>query len=169
MVIVRPARPDDALSVAGVHVRSWQVGYRGLLPDDYLDGLLPEERMTRYAFGSTDPDVPHTVVAVDTGVLCGFATTGRCGDAETPGVGELQALYVDPSSWGTGIGRTLIEEARSHLGQQGFTTAVLWVLVGNERARCFYRLDGWDEEDGARQQVVWGVQVDETRFRRHLR
>jgi hypothetical protein len=41
---VRPARPDDALPVAGVHVRSWQAAYRGLLPDDYLDGLRAEER-----------------------------------------------------------------------------------------------------------------------------
>ena len=58
-----------------------------------------------------DPVVPHTVVAVDSGVLCGFATTGRCEDPETHGAGELQALYVDPSSWGAGIGRTLMEEA----------------------------------------------------------
>ena len=88
---------------------------------------------------------------------------------ETPGAGELQALYVDPSSWGAGIGRTLIEESRSRLGQLGFTTAVLWVVVGNERARRFYRLDGWEEEDGVRREVVWDVPVDETRFRRHLR
>ena len=27
------------MEVARVHVRSWQAGYRGLLPDAYLDGL----------------------------------------------------------------------------------------------------------------------------------
>ena len=32
------------MAVARVHVRSWQVGYRGLLPDAYLDGLRAEER-----------------------------------------------------------------------------------------------------------------------------
>jgi hypothetical protein len=35
--------------VALVHVRAWQVGYRNLLPDEYLDGLWPEERARRYA------------------------------------------------------------------------------------------------------------------------
>ena len=39
---IRLATPDDALVVAGVHVWSWQVGYRGLLDDDLLDGLVPE-------------------------------------------------------------------------------------------------------------------------------
>ena len=38
-MFLRPAEPDDAMEVARVHVRSWQAGYRGLLPDAYLDGL----------------------------------------------------------------------------------------------------------------------------------
>ena len=50
VVEVRPARPDDAPGVASVHVRSWQVGYRGLLAQDYLDGLRPEDRMVDYSF-----------------------------------------------------------------------------------------------------------------------
>jgi hypothetical protein len=52
--------------------------------------------------------------------------------------------------------------------QQGFSTALLWVLMGNERARRFYRLDGWEEKDVFRHEVVWGVPVDETRFRHRL-
>lgn len=28
--MVRPARPEDALAVARVHVRAWQDGYAGL-------------------------------------------------------------------------------------------------------------------------------------------
>lgn len=31
-VLIRPAKSDDALEVARVHVRSWQAAYRGLLP-----------------------------------------------------------------------------------------------------------------------------------------
>lgn len=165
---MRPARSDDGLAVAGVHVRSWQAAYRGLLPDAYLDGLRAEERMDRYTFGSTDPVAPHTMVAVEDGTVRGFATTGPCREAETHGIGELQALYVDPSSWGGGIGRILIHAARSRLGEQGYSAAVLWVLMGNERARRFYRLDGWEEEDAFRHEVVWGVPVDECRFRRRL-
>jgi hypothetical protein len=43
-MFLRPAEPSDASAVARVHVRSWQAGYRNLLPDQYLDGLRPEDR-----------------------------------------------------------------------------------------------------------------------------
>ncbi len=168
MATIRDARPDDAADVADVHVRSWQAAYRGLLPDDYLDGLDPQDRMARYTFGATDPGAPGTVVAVLDGLIRGFATTGASRDADTSGVGELLALYVAPEAWGTGVGRLLMAEARTRLSRRGFTEAVLWVLVGNERAERFYRIDGWLPEGRRRHEEVWGVSVDEVRFRRPL-
>ena len=48
------------MDVARVHVRAWQVAYRNLLPDGYLDGLKPEDRARRYTFGGTDPREPMT-------------------------------------------------------------------------------------------------------------
>src|SRR6185369_5055950 len=38
-MLLRSAVPDDAIAVARMQVRSWQVGYRSLLPDAYLDQL----------------------------------------------------------------------------------------------------------------------------------
>ena len=32
-MILRPAEPEDAMPVARVHVRAWQVAYRGLMPE----------------------------------------------------------------------------------------------------------------------------------------
>jgi ribosomal protein S18 acetylase RimI-like enzyme len=165
---VRPARHDDAAEVAGVHVRSWQVGYRGLLPDDYLDGLQPEDRMDRYTFGATDPDLPSTLVAVNDGAICGFVTTGPSRDADVAGGGEVLALYVDPHAWGLGVGRRLMARAREQLGRRGFTAAVLWVLSGNDRAQHFYRADGWAIDGHERSAEVWNIAVDEVRFSRRL-
>jgi GNAT superfamily N-acetyltransferase len=168
MTSVRDARPDDAAGVAAVHVRSWQAAYRGLLPDDYLDALRPEGRMARYTFGAADPDVPTTVVAVDDGAICGFATTGPARTDDLLGAGELLALYVDPDHWGFGLGRRLMAEARARLSRQGFTDALLWVLVGNVRAERFYRTDGWQPDGGRRTEEVWGVSVDEISYRCRL-
>ena len=135
-MLLRAATPDDAKGVANVHVRAWQVGYRGLMPDEYLDALRPEDRAKRYTFGSSDPLQPATIVAVDAGVICGFATTGPALSTDGHGSGELYALYVDPPSWGVGVGRALIAAAREHLCSQGFSEACLWVLVGNDRRRA---------------------------------
>ncbi len=39
MVSDRDARPVDAPAIAAVHVASWKVAYRGMLPNDYFDYL----------------------------------------------------------------------------------------------------------------------------------
>ena len=168
MLLVRPARPQDAAEVAGVHVRSWQVAYRGLLADEYLDGLRPADRAATYTFDASGPNAPSTIVATDENVIRGFVTTGPCRDADVPAAGEVLALYVDPDAWGLGVGRRLLGEARAQLGRRDFTEAVLWVLVGNDRAQRFYRADGWAAGEDMRSHEIWGVLVDEVRFRRGL-
>ena len=167
VLVVREAEPDDAAAVAGVHVRSWQGAYRGLLPDDYLDSLRPEDRMARYTFGSADRDLPSTMVATEDGVVTGFVTTGPCRDADMVEAGEILSLYVDPGAWGLGIGRRLMADARARL-ERRFPRAVLWVLVGNDRAQRFYAIDGWVPDDSRRTEEIWGVSVDEIRYRRAL-
>jgi len=165
---LRPARPADAAAVAGIHVRSWQGAYRGLMPDDYLDALRPEDRMARYDFAAIDPWAPATVVALEGGIIRGFATTGRDRSGSDTETGELMALYVDPPAWGTGIGRRLIAAARQRLTEAGCTEAVLWVLDGNTRAERFYRRDGWHADGRRQQEEVWGVSVVEVAYRRTL-
>jgi ribosomal protein S18 acetylase RimI-like enzyme len=165
---VREAQPQDAAEVAGINVRSWQVAYRGLFPDDYLDELRAEDRMARYTFGDVRPGSPTTVVAVVDATVCGFATLGPALDEDAADAGQVYAIYVDPHAWGRGIGRSLMAEARARLSRQGFAEAVLWVHAGNERAHRFYRADGWQSDGHRRQEYVWGVLADEVRYRRCL-
>lgn len=168
MLDVRAAGPADAMPMARVHVRSWQEGYRGLLPDDYLSKLRPEDRARRYSFERSSPDSPATLVALDGSRVCGFAAFGPARMSDLADTGELLALYVDPGYWRLGVGRQLISEARRRLGDEGFAEAILWLLVGNERAAAFYAADGWTADGASRQDEVWGLTVDEVRYRRPL-
>ncbi len=161
---IRPARHEDALSVASVHVRSWQTAYRGLLPQDYLDQLRPQERAARYDFTHSNPSKPRTLVAVDGAAVCGFATTAPVHGSDLAGYGELCALYVDPGFWGRGIGYALIRAARAHLAARGFENAALWVLRGNVRAERFYHADGWNPDGVSRNHTVWSLSVTEHRY-----
>lgn len=167
-MLLRPAEPADAMAVARVHVRSWQAAYRSLLPDDYLDQLRPEDRAQKYTFDITDSAKPYTIVAEVAGVIHGFATTAPARDSDVPGYGELYALYVDPDHWGRGLGVALVAGARGRLVEQGFKDAVLWVLSGNIRAERFYRADRWTLDGQRRIEELWGVKVNELRYRRPL-
>ncbi len=167
-MLLRAAKVDDAMDVARVHVRSWQAAYRGLLPAEYLDALKPEDRAARYTFENPDPTKPFTVVADVEGLIAGFATTAPARDADAEGCGELYALYVDPDTWDRGIGAELIKAARARLIELGFQQAILWVMKGNARAERFYSIDGWQPDGHERSDVLWGVTVNELRYRRPL-
>jgi len=165
---LRPAEPADALTVARVHVRTWQAAYRGLLPDEFLDQLRPEDRAARYDFATRDPAKPQTIVAVEDDEILGFVTTGPSRSSELPDHGELYALYVDPKQWNRGLGVVLMAAGRARLVDLGFSKAYLWVLEDNERAERFYVKDGWAADGIRRKDRIWGIEVDEVRYRREL-
>jgi GNAT superfamily N-acetyltransferase len=167
-MLLRPAEPEDAIAVAGVHVRSWQAAYRTLLPHDYLDQLRPQDRAKTYDFASLDPVKPRTIVAAEEGLIHGFATTAPSREPDLKDHGELCALYVDPEQWGRGIGIALLSAARAGLVSLGFRNAVLWVLAGNVRAERFYQIDRWAPDGLSRTDSVWGITVDEVRYQRRL-
>lgn len=167
-MLLRPAEHNDALAVAQVHVRSWQIAYRTLLPEDYLDQLRPEDRADKYDFATRDPLKPQTIVATEAGQIFGFATTAPSRQPDLPAYGELCALYVDPEHWGRGIGAALVSAARNQLVLQGFRKSFLWMLAGNARANRFYQLDHWTPDGQRRTDTVWGITVDEIRYQREL-
>jgi GNAT superfamily N-acetyltransferase len=148
-VRIRAATPEDADAIGGVHVESWRWAYRGLLPDDLLDGLDPAERGVgwRRILESGDADV---ILAEDDDRIVGFASGSASRDDDaTPGTGEVLTVYVVEDTAGTGTGRALLAGALGLLRARGHTRATLWVLESNERARRFYERNGWTW-DGAR-------------------
>lgn len=165
---LRPAVPDDAMAVARVHVRAWQVAYKGIMPDEYLQGLRPEDRAQRYDFAGLDPTRPRTLVAVEADAILGFATIAPARDEGAIGQGELCAIYVEPECWGRGVGRALVSAARSDLRDLGFRQAILWVVAGNARAQRFYEADGWTRDGSHRPRQIWSVTVDTVRYNRLL-
>ena len=150
-VEVRSAEPGDAGAIAEVHVRAWQVAYQGMIPDAHLDGLSVSRRSDNWRVIIAEFDYPRrgAFVAVDASKVLGFVHFGPSRDADAgPDVGELTVIYVRPDRWGEGIGRRLIQRAVQSLAEAGFSSATLWVLDANERARRFYEEAGWTT-DGA--------------------
>ena len=122
---------------------SWRATYRGMVPDGYLDRLSVEEREARWREALVGGSQCVLVAEGGDGVI-GFASFGPSRDADAGAdVGEIPAIYVEPSAIGTRVGRALFEAATSALREAGYRRATLWVLEANERARRFYERAGW--------------------------
>ena len=170
--LIRQAEPRDAAGIATCHVRSWQVAYRGQVPDEYLDALPSEipQRTTRWErwIGERDQRRQHQLVAVDGDEVAGFVTFGPNEEGQDPSVGELYAIYLDPSYWGRGVGRGLMDAAVAGLRADGYAAAVLWVLESNDRARRFYEIAGWSADGGRKTERRNDFELREVRYWRAL-
>ncbi len=170
-VIVRRAvnSETEARSLTQVHIEAWKWAYRGLLPAGYLDNLDDQHGARLEVWRrllSQDPARSAVWVAAEHGAIVGFACTGPSRD-ENAGAGEAElfSIYLLERKAGTGTGRLLMRRAISELRSQGYTSAVLWVLESNERARRFYERGGWALDGGRQVDNRPGFDLIEIRYR----
>jgi GNAT superfamily N-acetyltransferase len=171
MVEIRELTEADVDSVAALHVRTWQVGYAGIIPAEVLGALDPARFAARRRMQPATPGT-HTVVADEGSTIVGFASFGpyRAEPGEpAEAVGELYAIYVDPDHWGGGVGQLLIAAAVGALAPD-FPEMRLWVLEENHQARRFYEHAGM-ATDGAREFYTphgSNAKLPEIRYSLHL-
>lgn len=138
---IRPGTGDDLFMIAGVLVDTWRSAFRGLLADDFLDGMSREEQAVRHARRMGAPGVSY-FVAVDpsTSNIVGFVNFGP-GRGTVPGdIHEIYALYVRAEYQGLGIGTKLVRAAARHSAGQGARSLFAWVLAGNPNRRFYEKL-----------------------------
>ncbi|WP_202971198.1 GNAT family N-acetyltransferase [Saccharothrix sp. ALI-22-I] len=172
--MVRRAVPDDAEGIARVHTTTWQVAYRGVVPDEFLAGLSWERRAEgwRRALAEPSGDGSTVFVAVEGDVVVGFTSVGpaRDEDLRQRDFLELHAIYVHPSVWGSGVGFGLLEASFADVGVSGVpgvsgvSGVMLWVLEDNPRARRFYERAGFAPDGVTRTETVGGRELVELRY-----
>lgn len=141
-ISLRDARFQDAGAIAALHVLSWRSAYRGILPDDYLDGEVEPERLAHWErtltkFGAKD----MVLLAEREGVLIGFASVywGK----EPSFDSYLDNLHVQPGLRGGRLGKLFLGNAVERLIENGAANLCLWAFDQNEGAIRFYeRLGG---------------------------
>lgn len=158
---IRVARPEDADACAAAHIEGWRTGYRGLLPDEFLDAPeFASQRLERWRTWTWADDLTDAQLFVAE-LRCRVVGWGMCGrerpqpmcDQISAGGspplpntlerGEIYGFYLHPDAWGSGAAPALISRCHEYLRDIGFREAVLWVLRDNPRARQFYENAGW--------------------------
>ena len=165
---LRSATPDDAATMASVHIDAWRTAYRGLVPGSFLSALDHGRRTERFrAFlGSGSGE---TYIVEQNGRPIGHLTVGPCRDDDLDEryVGEIWGIYLLPAHWRRGIGTWACRRAEEMLGPLGFGRVVLWVFAGNDRARRFYEAMGYTV-DGATKVIEAGAPLLAVRYSRQL-
>ncbi len=156
---VRDATEADAAAIAGVHVRSWQSAYRGLIADEILGGLSIDQRRERWLGRLRDEagvgPIPFTLVAERDGAVVGFCSVRRLDDDADATIG---ALYLEPGRLRAGTGTALLVRSLRRLHRAGLDHVVLWVLAANHGARAFYERFGFTP-DGSRETFAGAPEI----------
>jgi ribosomal protein S18 acetylase RimI-like enzyme len=143
-VVIREAVPEDAKGVARVQVDTWRTTYRGMVPDEYFDGLSYESSEQRWggAFSNPDRQLIRYVAEDTEGTIVGFAVGGPQRSSMWAYEGELYAIYVLQEAQGRGIGGRLAREVARRLFDAGMRSMIVWVLTDNHPSRRFYEALG---------------------------
>ncbi|MEI6360900.1 MAG: GNAT family N-acetyltransferase [Actinomycetes bacterium] len=162
---IRPATASDAEAMALVHVRTWQVAYRGLIPDAHLDAIDVDERAERWRRILVDANARSQFVLVGEahGDVVGFATGGPSRDSDGTAAKEVYAIYVHPERWDRHLGAELMESLLELLEAESAAVS-LWVIGDNERARRFYAAFGFMTDGRTRIEAIGGSEVSEVRL-----
>jgi ribosomal protein S18 acetylase RimI-like enzyme/SAM-dependent methyltransferase len=168
--VIRRATLEDARAIAEVHVRAWQQGYRGVVPEAHLQSLSVERREAAWR-QALSQRMCEVWVAAEGSAVAGWISVGDSRDAGADArTGELWAVYIDPARWRRGLGRALWRQAEAHLRAAGFTSVTLWVLRDNRPARQFYETLGFRHDPDADRPIeLGGASLMEIRLRRELR
>lgn len=164
-ITVRRAVAQDSRHLAELHVAAWRATYRGIMSDEYLDGMDAARVAEGWSrnIGTPAPGTTYLVAAA-AGRPVGFAAFGP--DDGDPGAGELRAINVHPDYWSRGAGSALFTAIEQRLADEGCTRAFLWVAKGNSRAQLFYERHGWKNDGGTMDDTRFTPPVTEVRYSR---
>lgn len=155
-VSVRVGWADDAAGIADVQVRAWRKEYAGLLPDDVLTAMDPEDFAAAWHSSLARPkDARNRVlVALERNAVRGFAVTAPASDPDTDPVadGEIVELTVDPETTRQGHGSRLVQACAETLKADRFTRAVVWLASTDDVRRAFLAEAGF-AADGAHREL----------------
>lgn len=130
---VRPAHIMDFAPLARLWWQGWQDGHMARVADALVARRTQESFIDRLAVA-----LPHVRTVGPIGAPMGFHLVKN---------DELNQLYVDEASRGSGIAALLMADAEDRMLEGGFTQAWLACAVGNVRAARFYEKVGWSRAE----------------------
>jgi len=165
-ITIRLAVPTDAYDMSEVHIRSWEVAYKDIIPVEYI----LEKNATRLALWERilgDVNTTQFIIKKD-GKTAGMMGIGVSRDEDAGDkVYELMGLYLFPEYFHQGIGTYAMEFAFDKAWGLGKKIMTVWLLEDNINAKRFYEKCGFTV-DGKTAVRNFGKPLTSIRMRRDL-
>lgn len=159
-MIVRPARPDEAVALARLAAVTLRAAFERDIPAVHLEPYLASSFTPAQAAAELSDPLVRLLVAAEGGELGGYAKLQR-GPCPAPVRAarpiELVRMYLLPEWYGQGAGDALLTHA---LGEaRSLACDVLWLKVWdrNDRARRFYTRWGFGDVGETSLALVPGI------------
>jgi len=165
---IRFAYDYEAQDIAQIYTSAWKTAYRGLISDEYLDGLS-SSRWLSHIEKNLDEGYPITLVLENNALLAGTSSLGEARDSDLDdSYGEIWSVYLLPEYWSLGLGHRLLEFGLNELVIMGYTNASIWVLPENKRAVKSYEKAGFVFDGVTKEIDIGGSLVTDARMTKKL-
>lgn len=154
---------NDSRILGEIHSQSWKVAYKGIIPDEILNGITTEKRQKYFEKALMEGWEEDAIIYRDNKAV-GLICIGKCRDADKDDFyGEIWGIYLLPEYFSMGIGSKLIDWGLDELRKRNYDKVTLWVLENNSNARIFYEKIGF-QHDGTVKEITIGKTLNEYRY-----
>lgn len=133
----------DSERIAFINISTWRTTYRGIFPDEILDGMKEEkyiEKWNRIIFLQQENDDATTFVCEVDGHLVGYGCGMKLGNEKYDS--ELTALYILKEFQRQHIGKELVQRIVHFLKDRGAQSMIIWMAKGNPAEHFYSKLGG---------------------------
>ena len=165
-IAIRLAVPSDAPEMAEVNIRSWEVAYKDIIPEEYIKA----KNATRHALYERviTAENANSYVIQYTGKTIGIMKAAPPQDDDLgDDYYELHYIYLHPDYFRMGIGTQAMEFACEKARSVGKAGMIVWVLDENVNSIRFYENCGF-HTDGRIMNSEYGKENGRIRMRRDL-
>jgi ribosomal protein S18 acetylase RimI-like enzyme len=136
---IRKAKNSDLNGIIRVNVETWKTAYKGVVPDNYIQGFIIRSQDERWQkqLDHMIEDYIFFVAETDKSEIVGFAIGGLERSNHPNYEGELMGIYILKEYQRQGIGKALTRKIVEELIKMKVTNMLVWVLENNPY-RAFY-------------------------------
>ena len=163
MDIRKVIETDDFNAIGEIYAQSWKTAYKGIVPQEYLDGLSGS--LWTKILGDSKYDA---YVILEDEKHIGTSSICAARDEKMKGWGEIVSIYLLPEYFGKGYADPLFKGVINALSEKGYTNIYLWVLKENIRAHKFYEKHGFHQNGDTSLIEVAGKELTEIRYIKNI-